>query len=161
MRIIMPRQTTDVELIARAVMQLGRRLRAERPEGSVSLSAVALLATLHRRGPMPAARLAEAEGLRPQSLSRLLTAMFEAGLIARETDEADRRNLVIHLTTEGKRALKADMVARRRWLEAVMAERLSAEEREQLRDAAELMLRLADLPRATKRASAMPALDFD
>jgi DNA-binding MarR family transcriptional regulator len=151
MRIVMAKEMADVELIARAVMQLGRRLRAERPEGSVSLATLALLATLHRRGPMPAARLAEAEGLKPQSLSRLLASMFEAGLIARETDEADRRNLIIHLTTAGRRALRTDIEARRHWLDAAMTERLSDEERDRLRDAAELMLRLADLPRGERR----------
>ena len=45
-------------LIARAVLRLSRRLRAARPENSVNLSTLALLATLHRRGPMSAVRMA-------------------------------------------------------------------------------------------------------
>ncbi len=85
----------DVALIARAVLQLARRLRTARPNPSVTLSSLGLLATLHRRGPMSAADLARAEGLQPQSLTRLIARMDAEGLIARSPDETDLRTLVI------------------------------------------------------------------
>ena len=49
-------------LIARAVLRLARRLRGARPEKSVNLSTLALLTTLHRRGPMSAVQLARELG---------------------------------------------------------------------------------------------------
>lgn len=138
-------ETADPAQIVRAVLLLARRLRAERPEkAELSLSGLGLLATLHRKGPMPAARLAEEEGLEPQSLSRLIAALDKAGLIQRERDEQDRRALVIALTEAGRQALARDIAARRTWLGDAMAETLSTEERAALQQAAGLMLRLAN-----------------
>jgi len=129
--------------ILRGVLSLGRRLRAERPEGSASLSAIGLLSTLHRLGSMPAVRLATEEQLQPQSLSRLLAALDRDGLIARTPGEIDRRELVIALTEHGRAALAADMRARRDWLERAMAATLTDEERERLLRASDAMLKLA------------------
>jgi DNA-binding MarR family transcriptional regulator len=146
MRIIMSSVTdrdSDIALIARAVLRLGRRMRADAPLGSLSTSMIALLATLHREGPMPGVALALAEGLKPQSLSRLIAALEEQEMIERTPDPADRRNLVIAITGAGRRALRDAMQERRRWLAEAVAERLSEDERETLIAAAELMLRIA------------------
>ncbi len=139
----MPGEPTDVVVIVRAVLQLARRLRSERPNPSVSLSALGLLARLHQQGPMPAAALARAERLQPQSLSRLIAKLDADGLIERQPDPIDRRALMIAITLGGRRALKRDMDARRDWLEAALATVLTPAERERLTDAAGLMLRLA------------------
>lgn len=146
MRIIVPSaddHDSDTALIARGVLRLARRLRVEAPAGEVSTAALGLLATLHREGPMPGVALAQAEGLQPQSLTRLLARLVADGMIARAPDPADRRNLIISITREGRRALLAAMKARRRWLADALADRLSEGEREILLAAAELMLRLA------------------
>lgn len=134
---------SDVALITRGVLRLARRLRVEAPAGAPSTAALGLLATLHREGPMPGVALAEAEGLQPQSLTRLLGALVANGMIERTPDSADRRNLIISITLEGRRALRAAMQARRRWLNDALADRLSDAERDTLIEAAELMLRLA------------------
>ena len=134
---------TDEALIARAVLRLGRRLRAQRPAGAVSFSTLALLSTLARLGPVPAARLAAEERLQPQSLTRMLTALEADGLVARETG-ADRRTRLVAISAAGRAALAHDLDARRRWLAQAMGAALSAAEREQLSRAAALMLRLAE-----------------
>jgi DNA-binding MarR family transcriptional regulator/uncharacterized glyoxalase superfamily protein PhnB len=142
-------------LIARAVLRLGRRLRAARPDNSVNLSTLALLTTLHRRGPMSAVQLAREEKLQPQSLTRLLAAMTREGLIVRETDPADRRAHVIAITREGRGVVAHDMAARRAWLDQAMDMALTAEERAQLSAAAPLMLKVAgqepEAPRPFRR----------
>jgi DNA-binding MarR family transcriptional regulator len=146
MRIIMPSaadRDADAALIARGVLRLARRLRVEAPAGELSTAALGLLATLHRQGPMPGVALAEAEGLQPQSLTRLLAGLVADGMIERTPDPADRRNLVIAITRDGRRALRAAMQARRRWLNDALADRLSDSERDTLIAASELMLRLA------------------
>jgi len=146
MRIIVPSaddHDSDTALIARGVLRLARRLRVEAPVGEVSTAALGLLATLHREGPMPGVALAQAEGLQPQSLTRLLARLVADGMIARVPDPADRRNLIISITPQGRRALLAAMKARRRWLADALADRLSEEERATLIAASELMLRLA------------------
>jgi DNA-binding MarR family transcriptional regulator len=134
----------DTALIVRGVLRLSRRLRSERPDSGVSLSALGMLATLHRTGPMPAARLAKAERLQPQSLSRLIAQLERAGLIERRPGEQDRRTLILEITAAGRKALSRDMTARRAWLEEAMRGVLMPGEREMLAHAAVAMLRLAD-----------------
>ena len=142
-------------LIARAVLRLGRRLRAVRPENAVNLSTLTLLTTLHREGPMSAVQLARQEKLQPPSLTRLLAAMPRGGLIARETAPGDRRAHVIDLTREGRAVVARDQAARRAWLDHAMDMALTPEERERLEAAAPLMLRVAgqepEAPRAFRR----------
>lgn len=133
----------DTALIVRGVLRLGRRLRSERG-GAVSLSALGMLSTLHRVGPMPAARLAQAERLQPQSLSRLIAQLEREGLIKRRPGEKDRRTLILEITAAGRQALSRDMAARRAWLEGAMRRVLVPGEREMLAHAAVAMLRLAD-----------------
>lgn len=134
---------SDVALIARAVGRLSRKLRTEAPSATLSPGATALLAALYRKGAMPGVALAREEGLKPQSLSRLLAGLEQGGMIARSPDPDDRRNLVIAITVKGRRALRGAMQERRRWLADALADRLSEEERATLVAAAELMLRLA------------------
>lgn len=134
----------DTTLIVRGILRLSRRLRAERPGSSVSLSALGMLSTLHRMGPMPAARLAKAERLQPQSLSRLIAQMDREGLIKRRPDEHDHRTLILEITPAGRQALSRDMTARREWLEGAMRRVLQPGERAMLAHAAVAMLRLAD-----------------
>jgi DNA-binding MarR family transcriptional regulator len=126
------------------VLRLGRRLRAERPDSGMSLSALGMLSTLHRSGPMPATRLAQIERLQPQSLSRLIAQLDRDGLIKRRPGREDRRMLLLEITTAGRRALSRDIAARREWLEEAMRKVLQPGEREMLAHAAIAMLRLAD-----------------
>lgn len=134
----------DTALIVRGVLRLSRRLRSERPDSTVSLSAIGMLSTLHRSGPMPAARLAQAERLQPQSLSRLIAQLDRDGLIKRRPGKEDRRTLILEITEAGRRALSHDITARRAWLESAMRKVLVPGEREMLAHAAVAMLRLAD-----------------
>lgn len=132
----------DASLIVRAVLSLGRRLRAERPAGSASLSAIGILAGLRRLGPVPAVRLAAEERLQPQSLTRILAQLERDGLITRTPGPTDRRELVIDLTGRGLELLAADIAARRRWLERA-ASTLTDGERAALLAASTAMLKLA------------------
>lgn len=134
----------DTALIVRGVLRLSRRLRSERPASTVSLSVLSLLSTLHRSGPMPAARLAQAERLQPQSLSRMIAQLDRDGLIKRRPGKEDRRTLILEITEAGRRALSHDITARRAWLEGAMRKVLVPGEREMLAHAAVAMLRLAN-----------------
>jgi DNA-binding MarR family transcriptional regulator len=142
-RITTPELEDASRAIVRAILQLGRRLRAERPESSISLSQLTVLGTLYRLGPMPAAHLARHERLQPQSLTRVIAEMDGAGLITRHRSESDRRTLVIEITKLGRQTLAHDIGARRVWLEAAMAGALTPTERVVLRLSADLMLKVA------------------
>jgi DNA-binding MarR family transcriptional regulator len=129
--------------IVRAVLRLARALRGSARSAELTGGAVALLATLHRNGPLSAVALARAEGLQPQSLSRLLARLERLALIERSVDRQDRRRHVIALTQRGLGALGWSMGERRRWLGEAMRERLTDAERGTLAAAAEIMLRIA------------------
>ncbi len=130
-------------LIIRGVLSLARRLRSARPAGSVSLASVGILSTLWRLGPMPAVRLAAEEGLQPQSLTRLIHALERGGLIDRTQSKTDGREIVISVTPHGLEVLRADLDARRRWLEEAMSTMLTETERGLLLEASEAMVKLS------------------
>ena len=131
------------ERIVRATLGLGRRLRAERPRGSASLSALGILSTLNRLGPMLATRLAAEERLQPQSLTRIIVGLERSGWITRARNPADRREISIALTRRGRGILDVELRARRIWLERAMAAVLTAKERAALLEATASMLKLA------------------
>jgi DNA-binding MarR family transcriptional regulator len=133
----------EVTSILRAILALGRRLRAERPQGSMTLSALSVLGTLYRLGAIPATRLAAEERLQPQSLTRLVLGLERKGLIARTRSAVDRRELAIALTRKGQRVLDEDLELRRAWLEQAVAAELTVKERGLLYAASSAMLKLA------------------
>jgi DNA-binding MarR family transcriptional regulator len=132
-------------VLRRAVMGLGRRLRAERPADSLSATKLALLGHLYRRGPTAGVALAELERIQPQSLTRVLADLVEEGLISRRPDPDDGRRQLLEITPDGRAALTGDMQMRDAWLAKAMDSELSDAERELLRTAAKLMERLADV----------------
>jgi len=151
MRMIMSRSahTSDAppppeELVVRAVMRLGRSLRRAAPAVELTTGALAVLIRLNKDGATSAAALARAEGLQPQSLSRVLARMTQDGMIERAVNADDRRRHVIAITNRGRRALGWAMDERRRWIATVMEERLAPAERDTLIAAATIMLKLAD-----------------
>jgi DNA-binding MarR family transcriptional regulator len=132
-----------VALLLRAILALGRRARAERPPGALSLSALGILGSLNRLGPMVATKLAAEERLQPQSLTRLLGDLERGQLIARKRSESDRRAITIAITARGRAVLLEDLAARRAWLARAMNAALTSGEREVLLAASTIMIRLA------------------
>lgn len=129
--------------IRRGIMRLNRRLRQERGDGALTPNQLGVLGHLRRHGPATPGEVAAAERQRPQSLTRVFAELEADGLIAREPGTADRRQSVLTLTAEGRRALERDMAERDVWLAAALGT-LSETEREVLRLAGALMDRLAD-----------------
>jgi DNA-binding MarR family transcriptional regulator len=127
----------------RSILALGRRVRAERPPGSLSLSGLGILGSLNRNGPLAATRLAIEERLQPQSLTRLVADLERLQLIGRKRSESDRRELIIALTAKGRKVLLEDLAARRSWLEMAMTAALAPGEREALLAASAVMMKLA------------------
>jgi DNA-binding MarR family transcriptional regulator len=130
---------------------LAQRMRAERPRDGTTLSMISALSHLEREGPMAAGRLAALQRSKPQTLTRTLARLEERGWIERGSTEADRRQVLIRLTEQGRERLHADMRSRAEWLARAM-EALSPTEREVLRLAGILMAELAtwddiDLPK--------------
>jgi DNA-binding MarR family transcriptional regulator len=132
-----------VALFLRSILALGRRVRAERPPGSLSLSGLGILGSLNRHGPLAATRLAIEERLQPQSLTRLVADLELLQLISRKRSERDRRAIIITITAKGRKVLLEDIAARRSWLDLAMTAALTSGEREVILAASAVMMKLA------------------
>jgi len=138
---------TDPALVAsqlRVVIgQLIRRLRAEH---GFPLSQGAVLGRLDRQGPQSVSDLAIAERVRPQSMAQTVGDLEAEGHVTRTPDPVDRRRAVVQLTEQGREVLRADRRRREGWIARAIADDFSPQEQELLRDAVELLRRLAEAP---------------
>ncbi|WP_100500780.1 MarR family winged helix-turn-helix transcriptional regulator [Geodermatophilus chilensis] len=142
----MSRTTLDSAALAHdlrlAVMRFSRRLRNQRVDQSITLTHLAALSTLKRHGAMSPGELAGHERVQPPSMTRVVVALEGMGLVTRSPHPTDGRQVVIDLTPAAEELLEAEARAREAWLTG-MLERLTAEERAVLREAAVLMDELA------------------
>ena len=142
----MARTTLDTAALAHdlrlAVMRFSRRLRNQRVDTSVTLTHLAALSTLKRHGPMSPGELAAHERVQPPSMTRVVVALEERGLVTRTPHATDGRQVVIGLTDAAERLLTEEARAREAWLSERL-HRLTPEERSTLREAATIMEQLA------------------
>src|SRR5215831_14993751 len=120
-----------------SVSRLARRLRVERlmPE-------LAELATLERHGAMSPGDLAEHEKVQPPSMTRVIAALVDWGLVTRAPHPTDRRQVVLTVTTDGRSLVQKVRRRKEAWLAQRLAE-LSPQERATLREAAPILEKLS------------------
>ena len=123
---------------------LGHLVRRLRAEHRFPLSHGAVLGRLDREGPQSVSDLAAAERVRPQSMAQTVSDLESDGLVERTPDPDDRRRALVSLTAQGNDALQADRRQREGWLARAIADDLSPEEQALLRDAVDLLRRLAE-----------------
>jgi DNA-binding MarR family transcriptional regulator len=106
----MPTMLTTVDLdtatrLRMVIGRLSRRLRTTSASRDAGLSptAISLLLSVARTGPVRLSELAESEGLNPTMVSRVVAGMVEQGLLARSSDEGDRRAAWVKVTGAGRR----------------------------------------------------------
>jgi DNA-binding MarR family transcriptional regulator len=119
-----------------------RRLRSQRAEHMLTPSQLQALGHLERGGPMTAAALAALEQVTPQSISRTVALLEDAGTITRQADPADARASLISLTDHGRHMLQVDHQRRTRWLADALDAECTDAERELLFIAGRILRRL-------------------
>ena len=100
--------SSDDELASRlrvAVVRLNRKLRQQALAGLSPAQASALGAVNRLTNPT-LGELAAAEQVQPPTVTRLVASLESAGLVARETDDVDRRVVRVRITAEGRRNLQ-------------------------------------------------------
>lgn len=122
---------------------LGRMMRRLRIEHRLPLTQASVLGRLDRSGAQSIGKLADAEHVRPQSMSQTLSELEADGLILRLPDEHDGRRARIELTKAGEAALADDRARRDGWLAAGMSE-LSDDDQQTLHRAVALLSRLLE-----------------
>ena len=95
----------DVTRLRVALARLSRRLRRHELAG-LTPTQLAALATIGKTGPMRLGDLAAAEGIAPSTLTRLVTALEEAGYVRRCADPSDARASTLTITAHGQDALE-------------------------------------------------------
>src|SRR5215472_6834751 len=128
-----------------SVSRLARRLRVERQaEGLASLSdtQLAALAVLDRHGAMTPGELADHEKVQPPSMTRVIAALEERGLVMRAPHATDRRQVVLTVTEQGRAVVQELRQLREAWL-ALRLHDLSPQERGILRSAAPILEKLS------------------
>ncbi|MEV0994763.1 MarR family transcriptional regulator [Nonomuraea sp. NPDC050202] len=122
--------------LAELLFLVGRRLRHGYLHRLVPLGlnpgqARALRALASAERPMRMVRLADELRIVPRSLTPVVDALEEAGLVRREVDPANRRSTLLVLTSEGRQMSERARDARRQAGEELFVV-LSQEQREQL-----------------------------
>ena len=88
-----------------AAIHLLRRLRREDAATGLSAPRLSALSVVVFAGPLTLGELATAEQVRPPTMTRLVSALEDEGLVARETDAADGRLTRIRATPKGRALL--------------------------------------------------------
>jgi len=90
-----------------SVTRLARRLRQQATaEAEVSPSQLATLASVERLGPITLGDLAAVERVQPPTMTRIVSALEDAGLVSRHVDERDRRISRMQTTVAGRKFLE-------------------------------------------------------
>jgi len=140
----------DASLLAgelRAVLgQLVRRLREQADGSDLTRSQSSVLLRLERDGAATATVLARAEGVRPQSMAKIVRALEDAGLISASPHPRDGRKTLLDLTETAREQFRSGRRAKEDWLARAIEGGLSPDETARLADSTELLRRLARTP---------------
>ncbi len=128
--------TTLTELAARVRLAVGRLNRRIRIDGRESIPPLQLsaLVTVEEHGPMRLSELARREAVTAPTMSRVLSALDEQGLVIRSPDPTDARGVRIVLSETGAARL-AEVRTHRTALVARRLSRLDTTQRRLLSEA--------------------------
>lgn len=126
-----------------ALLRVSRVLRNQRVDTSTTLTQLSAMATLAHRGPMSAGELAQFECVQPPSMTKIIAALEEKGLVTRRPHPDDRRQAILEVTDAGQVLLDEERKSRNAWLTQQLAA-LTPAERAALRDAIPVFVKLAE-----------------
>lgn len=127
-----PQDVPDLDATAdrlhSVAIHLLRSVRVEDEESGLSPARLSALSVVVFAGPLRLGQLAEAEQVRPPSMSTMVRALEKDGLVERRADPDDRRSILVAPTDRGRRLLKSARARRlhrlRRELAALPSEQL-------------------------------------
>ena len=141
--------TPLAEQLHRLAIQLLRGLRVEDARSGIPPARLSALSVLVFGGPSSLGALADAEQVRPPTMSRIVDGLVGDGLATRTVDEQDARVVRIAATAKGKRLLLAGRDRRVARLSAALGA-LAADDRSALSDAVEPLKRAVAAMSATR-----------
>src|SRR5512132_2089626 len=131
------RMATDLRL---ACMRISRRVRYESSH-DVAPHQFSVLCRLEE-APRTPGELAEIERVAKPSMTRTVGALVVRGLVLRQDDPLDGRSVILSLSEDGRRSVKAIRRRRDAWMASRVA-RLTPEEQDVLARATEILAKVA------------------
>lgn len=128
-----------------AAIRLLRRLRRTDTEAGLTGPQASVLSVLVFGGGLGLGRLAAVEQVSAPTMSRLVSDLEAIGLVARQSDPADRRGVRVVVTEQGRARLEQGRARRLGRLQAAV-DALPPSEQALLLTAARLLARIADSP---------------
>jgi DNA-binding MarR family transcriptional regulator len=121
-------------------------MRAERAaqglQPELSDTQLAALATLEKHTEMTPGELAEHEKVQPPSMTRVIAALEERGLMRRMPHPTDRRQVVLTVTDQGREVVRQVRRLREAWLARRLRD-LTPAQRATLREAVPILEKLS------------------
>jgi DNA-binding MarR family transcriptional regulator len=131
----------DIRAVSR---RLKLRLREHGGGNDLTPSQASVLLRLEKDGSATVSSLARAEGMRPQSMSAIVTPLQESGLVSGAPDPADGRKTLMSLTPKCLKWIHEARAAKQDWLTTTISGKLSVNEQQKLQAALQLLDRLVD-----------------
>ena len=131
------RRGAEAEALRTAITRTARRLRQE-AGGGLSPTVLAALASIERYKVVTPGELAQIEGVRRPTVTRVVNRLEQAGLIERRSDPQDGRSSLISVSRAGHEYLAAHRQRKSAWL-ADLIEEMPDEDAETLARAAEIL----------------------
>ena len=130
------------ERLHSAAIHLLRRLRREDDASGLPAPHLSALSVIVFGGPLTLGALAQAEQVRPPTITTIIAKLEAEGFVRREPDRVDKRVVRVHATAKGSKLLQE---GRRRRVTALIRDMdaLSTRELAELRRAVEYIERIA------------------
>ncbi|WP_113703597.1 MarR family winged helix-turn-helix transcriptional regulator [Nonomuraea lactucae] len=125
-----------------SLARLTRRLRRQAAAHSLTPTQFATLAAVERHSAITPGELAELEKVQPPSMTRVIAALEDRGLVSRTPHPTDRRQVTVTVTEAAQKLLKEERRRKEAWLSQRLKE-LTPEERAILRQAAPILEKLS------------------
>jgi DNA-binding MarR family transcriptional regulator len=122
-------------------IHLLRRLRREDDSSGLNAPRLSALSVIVFGGPVTLGDLAAAEQVRPPTMTRIVNALEELGLVTKEKSSSDGRSIHLSATAGGRELLLAGRERRVRAL-AAQVESLNPPEKEVLAAACEILQKI-------------------
>jgi DNA-binding MarR family transcriptional regulator len=124
--------------------RLKHHLREHGRRGDLTPSQISVILHLEAHGATTVSGLARSEGMRPQSMSAIVTALQDVGLVASSSDPKDGRQTLMALSGKCEKWLREGRAARQDWLTSAILQKLSAQQQKTLSVAVGLLGRLME-----------------
>jgi DNA-binding MarR family transcriptional regulator len=141
------KSSSDAQKVAEqmhsAAIHLLRKLRHEDAESGLSAPRLSALSVVVFAGPVTLGDLAAAEQVRPPTMTRIVDALAEQGLVTRSRNARDGRSTLINATVAGRKLLMKGRERRVRAL-ASQIEALDLPDRAMLEESVKILKRVID-----------------